>query len=66
MAAVVVGTPVVLDLLVAAATAPRLLGAAPEQRIAALQQSPRRPADRTKLARGVAARRPLAGPPPRR
>jgi signal transduction histidine kinase len=55
MAADVVLTLVVLELLVrlAAATAPRLLGAAPEQRIAALQQSSRRLADRNRLARDL-------------
>ncbi|MGY2082394.1 sensor histidine kinase [Blastococcus sp. SYSU DS0539] len=55
MAAVVVLTLAVLDLLVrlAAAVAPRLLGTAPEQRIAALQQSSRRLADRNRLARDL-------------
>ena len=55
MAAVVVLTLVVLDLIVrlAAAVAPRLLGTAPEQQIAALQQSTRRLADRNKLARDL-------------
>jgi signal transduction histidine kinase len=45
----------VVDLLVrlAASVAPRLLGTAPEQRIAALQQSTRRLADRNKLARDL-------------
>jgi signal transduction histidine kinase len=48
-------TLLVLDLLVrlAAAAAPRLLGAAPEQHIAALQQSSRRLADRNRLARDL-------------
>jgi signal transduction histidine kinase len=51
----VVVTLVVLDLLVrlAAAVAPRLLGTAPEQQIAALQQSTRRLADRNRLARDL-------------
>jgi signal transduction histidine kinase len=55
MAAVVALTLLVLDLLVrlAAAVAPRLLGTAPEQRIAALQQSSRRLADRNRLARDL-------------
>ncbi|MGY2065656.1 sensor domain-containing protein [Blastococcus sp. SYSU DS0619] len=55
MAAVVVVTVAALDLLVrlAGSVAPRLLGAAPEQRIAALQQSSRRLADRNKLARDL-------------
>ena len=55
MAAVVVLTLVVLELLVrlAAATAPRLLGTAPEQRIAALEHSTRRLADRNRLARDL-------------
>ncbi|CCG04320.1 sensor histidine kinase [Blastococcus saxobsidens] len=55
MAVVVVLTLAVLDLLVrlAASVAPRLLGTAPEQRIAALQQSTRRLADRNKLARDL-------------
>jgi signal transduction histidine kinase len=55
MAAVVVLTVAVLDLLVrlAAAVAPRLLGTAPEQRLAALQQSTRRLADRNRLARDL-------------
>jgi signal transduction histidine kinase len=55
MAAVVVLTLAVLDLLVrlAGSVAPRLLGTAPEQRIAALQQSTRRLADRNKLARDL-------------
>jgi signal transduction histidine kinase len=44
-----------LDLLVrlSASVAPRLLGTAPEQRIAALQQSTRRLADRNRLARDL-------------
>jgi signal transduction histidine kinase len=48
-------TLLVLELLVrlTAAAAPRLLGAAPEQRIAALQQSSRRLADRQRLARDL-------------
>ncbi len=48
-------TLLVLDVLVrlAAAAAPRLLGTAPEQRIAALQQSSRRLADRNRLARDL-------------
>lgn len=48
-------TVAALDLLVrlAASVAPRLLGTAPEQRIAALQQSTRRLADRNKLARDL-------------
>ena len=48
-------TVLVLDLLVrgAAAAAPRLLGTAPEQQIAALQQSSRRLADRNRLARDL-------------
>jgi len=55
MAAVVVGTLVVLDLLVrlAAAVAPRLLGVGAEQQIAALQQTGRRLADRNRLARDL-------------
>jgi signal transduction histidine kinase len=55
MAAVVVLTVAVLELLVrlAATVAPRLLGTAPEQRIAALQQTSRRLADRNKLARDL-------------
>ncbi|NEK57025.1 hypothetical protein GCU56_03950 [Geodermatophilus sabuli] len=55
MAAVVGLTLAVLDLLVrlAATVAPRLLGTSPEQQIAALQQSTRRLADRTKLARDL-------------
>ncbi|TFV62299.1 UNVERIFIED_ORG: hypothetical protein E4P37_17475 [Bacillus sp. AZ43] len=55
MVAVVVLTLAVLDLLVrlAASVAPRLLGTAPEQAIAALQQSTRRLADRNKLARDL-------------
>ncbi len=55
MAVVVCLTLLVLELLVrlAAAAAPRLLGAAPEQRIAALQQSSRRLADRQRLARDL-------------
>ena len=55
MAAVVVLTVAVLDLLVrlAANVAPRLLGTAPEQQIAALQHSTRRLADRNKLARDL-------------
>lgn len=55
MAVVVVVTLVALDLLVrlAASVAPRLLGTAPEQQIAALQQSSRRLADRNKLARDL-------------
>jgi signal transduction histidine kinase len=46
---------VVLDLIVrlAAAVAPRLLGTAPEQQIAALQHSGRRLADRNRLARDL-------------
>ncbi len=55
MALVVCLTVLVLELLVrlTAAAAPRLLGAAPEQRIAALQQSSRRLADRQRLARDL-------------
>jgi signal transduction histidine kinase len=55
MAIVVVVTLVVLDLLVrlAGSVALRLLGTAPEQQIAALQQSTRRLADRNKLARDL-------------
>ncbi|MGY1836160.1 sensor domain-containing protein [Blastococcus sp. SYSU DS0510] len=55
MGVVVVLTLVVLELLVqlAAAVAPRLLGTATEQQIAALQQSSRRLADRNKLARDL-------------
>jgi signal transduction histidine kinase len=55
IAVVVVVTLVVLDLIVrvAAAVAPRLLGASPDQQIAALQQSTRRLADRNKLARDL-------------
>ncbi|WP_346618445.1 sensor domain-containing protein [Blastococcus montanus] len=55
MALVVGLTLAVLDVLVrlAAAVAPRLLGAAPEQQIAALQQSTRRLADRNRLARDL-------------
>ncbi|WP_167760556.1 sensor domain-containing protein [Blastococcus sp. CT_GayMR16] len=55
MGAVVVVVLIVLDLIVrlAAAVAPRLLGTAPEQAIAALQQSTRRLADRNKLARDL-------------
>ncbi len=55
MALVVCLTLLVLELLVrlTAAAAPRLLGAAPEQRIAALQQSSRRLADRQRLARDL-------------
>jgi signal transduction histidine kinase len=55
MAAVAVLGVVVLDLLVrlAGSVALRLLGATPEQRIAALQQSSRRLADRNKLARDL-------------
>ncbi|NEK87645.1 two-component sensor histidine kinase [Blastococcus saxobsidens] len=55
MALDVVLTLAVVDLLVrlAAAVAPRLLGTAPEQRIAALQQSTRRLADRNRLARDL-------------
>ncbi|TQN42160.1 signal transduction histidine kinase [Blastococcus colisei] len=55
MTAVVVLTLAVLDLLVrlAGSVAPRLLGTAPEQRIAALQQSTRRLTDRTRLARDL-------------
>jgi signal transduction histidine kinase len=51
----VVVTLVVLELLVrlAAAVAPRLLGASPEQQIAALQHSGRRLADRNRLARDL-------------
>jgi signal transduction histidine kinase len=51
----VVLTLVVLDLLVRLAgnVAPRLLGTAPEQAIAALQQSTRRLADRNRLARDL-------------
>jgi signal transduction histidine kinase len=55
IAIVVVVTLVVLDLIVrlAAAVAPRLLGTAPEQQIAALQHSGRRLADRNRLARDL-------------
>lgn len=55
MVADVVLTLAVVDLLVrlSASVAPRLLGTAPEQRIAALQQRTRRLADRTKLARDL-------------
>jgi signal transduction histidine kinase len=55
IAVVVVVTLVVLDLIVrvAAAVAPRLLGAPPDLQIAALQQSTRRLADRNKLARDL-------------
>jgi signal transduction histidine kinase len=55
VAAVVVLTLVLLDLIVrlAAAVAPRLLGTAPEQQIAALQHSGRRLADRNRLARDL-------------
>ncbi|MCZ2848610.1 sensor histidine kinase [Modestobacter sp. VKM Ac-2978] len=55
MALDVVLTLAVVDLLVrlSASVAPRLLGTAPEQRIAALQQSTRRLADRNKLARDL-------------
>ncbi|WP_167762211.1 sensor domain-containing protein [Blastococcus sp. CT_GayMR20] len=55
MGLVVVLTVAVLDLLVrlSASVAPRLLGAAPEQRIAALEHSSRRLADRNKLARDL-------------
>jgi signal transduction histidine kinase len=55
IAVVVVVTLVVLDLIVrlAAAVAPRLLGTAPEQQIAALQHSGRRLADRNRLARDL-------------
>lgn len=51
----VVLTLAVVDLLVrlSASVAPRLLGTAPEQRIAALQQRTRRLADRNKLARDL-------------
>ncbi|WP_164704382.1 sensor histidine kinase [Blastococcus litoris] len=51
----VVLTLVVLELLVrlAASVAPRLLGASPEQQIAALQHSGRRLADRNRLARDL-------------
>lgn len=51
----VVLTLAVVDLLVrlSASVAPRLLGTAPEQRIAALQQSTRRLADRNRLARDL-------------
>ncbi|MGY1838241.1 MULTISPECIES: sensor domain-containing protein [unclassified Modestobacter] len=51
----VVLTLVGVDLLVrlSASVAPRLLGTAPEQRIAALQQRTRRLADRNKLARDL-------------
>jgi signal transduction histidine kinase len=53
--AVVVLTLVLLDLIarLAAAVAPRLLGTAPEQQIAALQHSGRRLADRNRLARDL-------------
>ncbi|MGY2129423.1 sensor domain-containing protein [Blastococcus sp. SYSU DS0617] len=52
---VVCAVLVVLELLVrlAAAVAPRLLGAGAEQQIAALQQSSRRLADRNRLARDL-------------
>ncbi|OMQ16380.1 hypothetical protein A7K94_0202950, partial [Modestobacter sp. VKM Ac-2676] len=55
MVADVVLTLVGVDLLVrlSASVAPRLLGTAPEQRIAALQQRTRRLADRNKLARDL-------------
>jgi signal transduction histidine kinase len=55
MALVACVTLLVLELLVrlTAAAAPRLLGAAPEQRIAALQQTSRRLADRNRLARDL-------------
>jgi signal transduction histidine kinase len=55
VAAVVVLTFVLLDLIVrlAAAVAARLLGTPPEQQIAALQQSSRRLADRNRLARDL-------------
>ncbi|TYP90760.1 sensor histidine kinase [Blastococcus xanthinilyticus] len=55
MAVLTVGTLVLLDLVVrlAAAVAPRLLGAGAEQQIAALQQSSRRLADRNRLARDL-------------
>ena len=55
MAAVVVLTLVALELLVrlAGSVAPRLLGTAPEQRIAALEHSTRRLADRNRLARDL-------------
>lgn len=55
MVASVVLTLVVLELLVrlAATVAPRLLGASPEQQIAALQHSGRRLADRNRLARDL-------------
>ncbi|MGY1608416.1 sensor domain-containing protein [Geodermatophilus sp. SYSU D00700] len=55
MAAVVGVTLLVLEVLVrlAAAAAPRLLGTAPEQHIAALQQTSRRLADRNRLARDL-------------
>jgi signal transduction histidine kinase len=55
MAAAVVVTLVLLDLLVrlAVAVASRLLGTSPEQQIAALQHSSRRLADRNKLARDL-------------
>ena len=55
VAAVVVLTLVLLDSIarLAAAVAPRLLGTAPEQQIAALQHSGRRLADRNRLARDL-------------
>ncbi|WP_158544582.1 sensor domain-containing protein [Blastococcus sp. TBT05-19] len=55
MVAVVGVTLAVLDGLVrlSGSVAPRLLGTAPEQRIAALQQSTRRLADRNRLARDL-------------
>ncbi len=55
VAAVAGGTLAVVDLHVrlAARVAARLLGAAPEQRIAELQQSTRRLADRNRLARDL-------------
>ncbi|MGY1722789.1 sensor domain-containing protein [Blastococcus sp. SYSU DS0533] len=55
MGVVVILTLAVLDLLVrlAGAVAPRLLGTATEQQIAALQQSSRRLADRNRLARDL-------------
>ena len=55
MALVACVTLLVLELLVrlTAAAAPRLLGTAPEQRIAALQQTSRRLADRNRLARDL-------------
>ena len=55
MATAVLVTSLVLDLLVrlAAAVAPRLLGTAPDEQIAALQHSGRRLADRNRLARDL-------------